>query len=102
MPTAAAYTPNLTLRRLQHPPLPHLDDAEASMLRVTAATLVEQALAWGGARARFHGYHLEAQRQDAGSSTRVNLRISCAGDVVVAEQVTVSKGGRDAARRERH
>ena len=101
MPTAALYVPNLVPNPLQHPPLPHLDDAEASMLRSTAATLVEQALAWGSARARFHGYHLEAQRQDAGSSTLVNLRISCAGDVV-AEQVTVSKGGRDAARRHRH
>ena len=102
MPTAAVYAQSFSLSQLQHPPLPHLDDAEASMLRVTAATLVEQALAWGGARARVHGYHLEAQRQDAGRSTRVNLRISCAGDVVVAEQVTVSKGGRDAARRHRH
>ena len=102
MPTAALYVPNLVPNPLQHPPLPHLDDAEASMLRVTAASLVEQALAWGSARARFHGYHLEAQRQDAGSSTLVNLRISRAGDVVVTEQVSVSKGGRDAARRHRH
>ena len=92
----------LPLEGLQHPPLPHLNDAEASMLRVTASSLVEQALAWGSARARFHGYHLEAQRQDAGSRTLVNLQISRAGDVVAEEQIAVSKGGRDAARRDRH
>ena len=100
MLTALVYVPTPALQGLQHPPLPDLDDAEASMLRVTASSLVEQALAWGSARGRFHGYHLEAQREEAPQRTVVNLRISRDGDVVAQEQVAVSKGGRDAARRD--
>ena len=100
MLTAPVYVPTPALQGLQHPPLPHLNDAEASMLRVTASAMVEEALAGGTAHADFHGYHLEAQRQETGNQTVVSLRISRAGDVVAIEQVAVSKGGRDAARRD--
>ena len=100
MLTSHALPTRSALEGLQHPPLPHLNDAEASMLRVTASTIVEEALAGGTARADFHGYHLEAQRQETGNQTVVSLLISRAGDVVAVEQVTVSKGGRDAARRD--
>ena len=96
-PTTPSIVP---LENLLHPPLPHLEDVEASMLRVTASSVVEQALAWGGARAEFHGYSLEAQREEAPQRTLVNLRISHNGELVAQEQVTVSKSGHNAARRD--
>ena len=100
MLTSHALPTHSAMEGLQHPPLPHLNDAEASMLRVTASTMVEEALVGGTAHADFHGYHLEAQREEAPQRTVVNLRISRDGDLVVRERVAVCKGGRDAARRD--
>ncbi len=94
--------PAPALACLQRPALRHLDDAEAAMLRVTAASLIEQALTWGGARAQFHGFQLEARREAGERQTLVSLRIRLGEDVLVQEQVVLDQAGRDAARRQRH
>lgn len=102
MNPAPVYAPHPVLDCLQRPALRHLDDAEAAMLRVTAASLIEQALAWGGARAQFHGYQLEARREAGERQTLISLRVSQGAEVVVQEQVVLDKAAPDAARRPRH
>lgn len=100
--SAPVYAQPVALELLQQVPLRDLEDVEASMMRVTAASLIEQALAWGSARAQFHGYQLEARRVAGDGQTLVSLRI-CRGDaVVVQEQVVLNQAGRDATRRQRH
>ena len=102
MNPAPVYAQIPALECLQRPALRHLDDAEASMLRVTAASLIEQALAWGGARAQFHGYQLETRREAGDRQILVSLRIHRGTELVVQEQVVLDQAGPDAARRQRH
>jgi hypothetical protein len=90
------------LESLRDVPLRDLEDVEASMLRVTASSLIEQALTWGSARAQFHGYHLEARREAGEVQTLVSLSIRRGADIVVKEQLVMSQAARDAARRQRH
>lgn len=106
MNPAPVYAPQKAsaqrLESLRDLPLRDLEDVEASMMRVTAAALIEQALTWGSARAQFHGYHLEARREGGVAQTLVSLCIRRGVDVVVKEQVVLSSAARDAARRQRH
>lgn len=96
MPTAIA----LSLDFLQNHALPQPNDVEASMLRGAATTVIEEAMAGGNAQADFHGYHLDARRQQAMHGTQVRLQISHDGDVVSVEDIVVRTGWRDAARRD--
>jgi hypothetical protein len=104
-PAPVYAQPKASARRLESLrdlPLRDLEDVEASMMRVTAASLIEQALTWGSARAQFHGYQLEARREGDAANTLVSLCIRCGVDVVVKEHVVLSQAARDAARRQRH
>lgn len=101
-PVYASVKGSTPLDSLRDVPLRDLEDVEASMLRVTAASLIEQALAWGSARARFHGFQLEARRETGEAQSLVSLSIRRGADIVVQQQLVVSQAAHDAARRQRH